>query len=131
MKKFLSALLLVFVSMSLSAQSFSINIIGDVPESAANLMQQRFTQMLSVGGLKVQEGATPLQVSPIVVEQMATPGAMSQSVVVLAINAKAGDVEETFTVKGVGKNDDDAWLRAVKQLIPTSRTAREFVKKLK
>ena len=56
---------------------------------------------------------------------------MSQKVLVLDIKARVGDVEEIFTVKGVGKDTNDAWLRAVKQILPSSRAAKEFVEKLK
>ena len=56
---------------------------------------------------------------------------MSQVALQLEIKAVAGEVEEVFPVKGVGENEADAWLRAVKQLLPRSKAARSFVEKLK
>jgi hypothetical protein len=62
---------------------------------------------------------------------MTTPGSIRQRVVVLDIVTTYGEIEETFNVKGVGKDDEDAWLRACKQVLPRSKQAQEFIQKLK
>ena len=115
-----------------SAQSFSVKVAGDIPEAAAKVLQQRFTQMLQGEGFSVEEDAADvLEISATVQERMETPGSMSQSVVVLNIKARAHEEEVVFTVKGVGKDDADAWLRAAKQVLPRSKQAQEFLAKLK
>ena len=131
MKRFLAAVALALTTFAAMAQSFSINISGEIPVEAKGVLLQRFTQMLESGGFAVEDEAQPLEVVASINESMTTPGSMSQKVLVLDIKATAGEVEEVFTVKGVGKDTDDAWLRAVKQLLPSSRAAKEFIEKLK
>lgn len=132
MKKmlFTGALLLLTV-LGLRAQSYVIRTEGEIPKEAEEVLVQRFTQMLEVGGLAVSEAGTPLTVGFEVKDRMETPGSMSQVALQLEIKAVAGEVEEVFPVKGVGENEADAWLRAVKQLLPRSKAARSFVEKLK
>ena len=113
-------------------QSFCIELNGEIPGEAAEVLLQRVTHMLEGGEFTVSEEATDtVKVNASVVEHMTTPGAMSQSVLVLDIKTSYGEIEETFTVKGVGKNDNDAWLRACKQVLPRSRQSQEFVERLK
>lgn len=115
-----------------SAQSFSIKVAGNIPEAAAKVLVQRFTQMLQGEGLDVADDAADvLTISANVQERMETPGSMSQSVLVLNVKARARGEEVVFTVKGVGKDDADAWLRAAKQVLPRSKQAQEFLAKLK
>ena len=130
MKRFLAVATLALVTFYAMAQSFSISISGDVPEGAKEVLEQRFVHMLESGGFTVEADATPLNVVATINESMTTPGSMSQKVLVVDIKATAGEVEEIFTVKGIGKDMNDAWLRAVKQLLPSSRTAKEFLQKL-
>ena len=130
MKRFLAAAVLALATFAAQAQSFSISISGDIPGEAKEVLVQRFTQMLESGGFTVEAEAQPLEIIPTINESMTTPGSMSQKVLVLDIKARAGEVEETFTVKGVGKDTNDAWLRAVKQLLPSSRAAKEFLQTL-
>lgn len=127
---FTGALLLLTV-LGLRAQSYVIRTEGEIPKEAEEVLVQRFTQMLEVGGLAVSEAGTPLTVGFEVKDRMETPGSMSQVALQLEIKAVAGEVEEVFPVKGVGENEADAWLRAVKQLLPRSKAARSFVEKLK
>ena len=47
------------------------------------------------------------------------------------LTAAVGKVQEVFPLKGVGENEADAWLRAVKQILPRSKAAQNFVEKLK
>ena len=131
MKRLFAAAALVLVSLGAMAQSFSIGISGDIPGEAKELLVQRFTQMLESAGFTVEADAQTIEIIPTINESLTTPGSMSQKVLVLDIKARVGDVEEIFTVKGVGKDTNDAWLRAVKQLFPSSRAAKEFVEKLK
>ena len=131
MKRFFAVTTLVFVTIAAMAQSYSISISGDIPGEAKELLTQRFTQMLEGGGFTVEADAQPLEVTASINESMTTPGSMSQKVLVLDIKAAVGEVEEIFTVKGVGKDTEDAWLRAVKQVLPSSRAAKEFLQKLK
>lgn len=127
---FTGALLLLTV-LGLRAQSYVIRTEGEIPQEAEKVLVQRFTQMLEAGGLTVSEAGTPLTVGFEVKDRMETPGSMSQVALQLEIKAAAGEVEEVFPVKGVGENEADAWLRAVKQLLPRSKAARSFVEKLK
>ena len=127
---FTGALLLLTV-LGLRAQSYVIRTEGEIPQEAEKVLVQRFTQMLEAGGLTVSEAGTPLTVGFEVKDRMETPGSMSQVALQLEIKAAAGEVEEVFPVKGVGENEADAWLRAVKQLLPRSKAARTFVEKLK
>ena len=131
MKRLFAAAALVLVSVGAMAQSFSIGISGDIPGEAKELLVQRFTQMLESAGFTVEADAQTIEIIPTINESLTTPGSMSQKVLVLDIKARVGDVEEIFTVKGVGKDTNDAWLRAVKQILPSSRAAKEFVEKLK
>ena len=127
---FTGALLLLTV-LGLRAQSYVIRTEGEIPQEAEKVLVQRFTQMLEAGGLAVSEEGTPLTIGIAVKDRMETPGSMSQVALQLEIKAVAGEVEEVFPVKGVGENEADAWLRAVKQLLPRSKAARSFVEKLK
>jgi len=127
---FTGALLLLTV-LGLRAQSYVIRTEGEIPQEAEKVLVQRFTQMLEAGGLAVSEAGTPLTVGFEVKDRMETPGSMSQVALQLEIKAVAGEVEEVFPVKGVGENEADAWLRAVKQLLPRSKAARSFIEKLK
>ena len=126
----MGALLLLTV-LGLRAQTYVIRTEGEIPQEAEKVLVQRFTQMLEAGGLAVSEAGTPLTVGFEVKDRMETPGSMSQVALQLEIKAAAGEVEEVFPVKGVGENEADAWLRAVKQLLPRSKAARSFVEKLK
>lgn len=141
MKKFLWAALLALTCLGAKAQDFRIEVAPDVPEEASALLVQRFAQMLEAGGLTVwtpseeaqeaPEGLRVLTVSHAVTSRMDTPGTLSQVALGIELTAAAGEVVQTFTVKGVGNDYADAWLRAVKQLLPRSRDAQAFVGRLK
>ena len=123
--------MLLLTVLGLRAQTYVIRTEGEIPQEAEKVLVQRFTQMLEAGGLAVSEAGTPLTVGFEVKDRMETPGSMSQVALQLEIKAAAGEVVEVFPVKGVGENEADAWLRAVKQLLPRSKAARSFVEKLK
>ena len=85
--------------------------------------------------LTVQDGAPvpetrTLTVPGMVVSRMETAGELSQVMLAVEVEASCGDVQATFPLKGVGTNEEDAWLRAVKQLLPRSKAAQAFVSQL-
>jgi len=131
MKKVVLIISLIWASISLQAQSYKLLFSEDIPSESVAVLQQRFTQMLKGGGLEVADAGTPLEVTAKVASRMETPGSMSQVALVIELTAKAGEVSETFSLKGVGEGDSDAWLRAVKQFLPKSKSALSFVEKLK
>ena len=113
------------------AQNYRLELTDSLPPAAGEMLLQRFAQMLEAGGLSVAEEGAPLQISARVKDRMETPGTISQVALQVDIRAVAGEVEEVFPVKGVGENEADAWLRAVKQILPRSKAALSFVDKLK
>ncbi len=131
MKKIVLILSLIWVAIGLQAQSYKLLFSDNIPSDAVTVLQQRFTQMLKGGGLEVADAGVPLEVTAKVTSRMETPGSMSQVALVIELTAKAGEVSETFPLKGVGEGDTDAWLRAVKQFLPKSKSALSFVEKLK
>ena len=112
------------------AQDFCLQVDESVPEAASRVLQQRFTQMLEAGGLGVSPDGTPLQIQAQVTSRMDTPGSISQVALTIELTASAGEVSEVFPLKGVGDSEADAWLRAVKQLLPRSKAAQSFVAQL-
>jgi hypothetical protein len=133
MKRLVISLVAVLCALvAAHGQSVCVVLKGEVPLEAAGVLVQRVTQILESGEFTVAEDAKDtVWVNANVVEHMTTPGSISQSVLVLDIVTAYGETEETFSVKGVGKNDEDAWLRACKQVLPRSRQAQEFIQKLK
>ena len=133
MKRLVISLVVLLGALTIAqGQSFCVILNGEIPAEAAPVLLQRVTQMLEGGDFAVTEEATDtVRVNASVVEHMTTPGSISQSVLVLDITTSYGEIEETFNVKGVGKDDEDAWLRACKQVLPRSRQAQEFIDKLK
>jgi len=124
-------LFLLLTAWALNAQSFKLVFSDNIPADARTLLAQRFEQMLKAGGLDVAEDGELLMVEGKVTNRMETPGSMSQVVLHVDLIAKTAAVSETFSLKGVGEGDSDAWLRAVKQLLPKSKSALGFVEKLK
>ena len=131
MKRIVSILFLLLTAWALNAQSFKLVFSDNIPADARALLEQRFEQMLKAGGLDVAEDGELLMVEGKVTNRMETPGSMSQVVLHVDLIAKTAAVSETFSLKGVGEGDSDAWLRAVKQLLPKSKSALSFVEKLK
>ena len=122
---------LLAATLGLQAQSYKLVLPEGIPADAAEVLERRFTRMVQGGGITLADDGAPLTVTAQVVSRVETPGSMSQTALTIDLVAKAGDVVATFPVKGVGEGDADAWLRAVKQLLPRSKTALEFVEKLK
>jgi hypothetical protein len=131
MKRIVCILFLFLTGLALQAQSYKLVLPEGIPADAAKVLEQRFTQMLQGSGITLADDGAPLTVTAQVVSRVETPGSMSQTALTIDLVAKAGDVVATFPVKGVGEGDADAWLRAVKQLLPKSKSALEFVEKLK
>ena len=141
MKKILWAALLALTCLGAKAQDFRIEVSPDVPKEASALLVQRFTQMLEAGGLSVwtpseegeeaPDGLRTLSIGFEVTSRMDTPGSLSQVALNIELTASEGDIVQTFAIKGVGDDYGDAWLRAVKQVLPRSRDAQNFVGRLK
>jgi len=141
MKKFLWAALLALTCLGAKAQDFRIEVAPDIPQAASTLLVQRFTQMLETGGLSVwtpseEEAEAPdglriLTIGYEITSRMDTPGSLTQVALNIELTASAGETSQTFPVKGVGDDYADAWLRAVKQVLPRSRDAQAFVGRLK
>ena len=131
MKRIVCILFLFLTGLALQAQSYKLVLPEGIPADAAKVLEQRFTQMLQGSGITWADDGAPLTVTAKVTSRVETPGSMSQTALTIDLVAKAGDAVATFPVKGVGESDADAWLRAVKQLLPRSKNALEFVEKLK
>ena len=117
-------LVLVSLLTGLVAWAQNITIGENVPQAAVEVLQPRLVQML-------QGVDAPLQVEARVVKQLETPGSMSQVALEIELTLRSGDAAETFLLKGVGENEADAWVRAMKQFLPRSKSAQGFVARLK
>lgn len=128
-------IVLVFAALLMAsfayARDYSIRVSADIPSEAAALLLQRFTQMLEAGGHSVSADGTPLEVTGVVKERMQTPGSMSQTALEIEVKAASGAAQAVFPLTGVGENEADAWLRAVKRLLPRSKEAQKFLEELK
>ncbi len=130
MRKFILSVFLFLSAWGLQAQEYKLVADASIPAEAAQVLVQRFTQVLSAGGLSVKEDAAQtIRLVPTVTSRME----VSDSNVALTIDltATVGEVSEVFPIKGVGENEADAWLRAAKLILPRSKAATSFVEKLK
>ena len=131
MKKWICSALLFFSFLACAyAQDYKIVADASIPAEAAQVLVQRFTQMLTGSGFSVsEEGADVVRLIPTVTSKME----VSDGQVALSIDLKAavGEISEVFPIKGVGENEADAWLRAAKLILPKSKAAQGFVEKLK
>jgi hypothetical protein len=121
--------MLVFALLltGLVAWAQNITIDENVPQAAVEVLQPRLVQMLQAGNV----ADAPLQVEARVVKQLETPGSLSQVALEIELTLRSGDAAETFLLKGVGENEADAWVRAMKQFLPRSKSAQGFVARLK
>ena len=131
MKKIALLIVSALMGLSLQAQSYKLAFASDIPADAVEVLQQRFTQMLEAGGLTVADEGTLLEIKAADVSSMLVNPNQNQVMLDIVLVARAGEVSETFNIKGVGNGEADAWLRAVKQLLPRSKAASQFVEKLK
>lgn len=129
MRRLVLTLILLLAAFVARAQQYTLKADEAIPSEAASVLVQRFTQMLEAGGLTVvEEGADVITLTPTVTDRTEVSGQVALTV---DLKAAAGEVEEVFPIKGVGENEADAWLRAVKQILPRSKAAQSFVGKLK
>ena len=121
--------MLVFALLltGLVAWAQNITIDENVPQAAVDVLQPRLMQMLQAGSV----ADAPFQVEARVVKQLETPGSLSQVALEIELTLRSGDAAETFLLKGVGENEADAWVRAMKQFLPRSKSAQGFVARLK
>lgn len=131
MKKMILLFCCLLGALSLQAQSFRLVFPEDIPASATEVLTQRFSQMLQGGGFKLADDGVPITLTSKIVSRDVTQGALGQVALEIELCADAGKAAETFVIKGVGDDDADAWVRAAKQLLPRSKTAQNFVQKLK
>lgn len=129
MKKLFVTLALLLSFACAYAQDYKLVADDAIPSEAAAVLVQRFTQMLEAGGFTVgEEGAQVITLTPTVTGRTEVSG---QVALTMDLTAAVGKVQEVFPLKGVGENEADAWLRAVKQILPRSKAAQNFVEKLK
>ena len=122
MKKVLITVALLMAGVVAWAQEMAFG--EEIPQAAVEVLQTRLVQMLK--GIDA-----PLQVEARVVKQLETPGSLSQVALEIELTLRSGDAAETFLLKGVGENEADAWVRAMKQFLPRSKSAQGFVAQLK
>ena len=125
MKKVLITVALLMAGVVAWAQEMAFG--EEIPQAAVEVLQPRLMQMLQAGSV----ADAPLQVEARVVKQLETPGSMSQVALEIELTLRSGEVAETFILKGVGENEADAWVRAMKQFLPRSKSAQGFVAQLK
>ena len=128
MNKFLLSLAALLTCVCVYARDYSIKVdTTSVPSAAKEVLVQRFTQMLEAGGHSIVADGKEILITGEVKDRMETPGSMSQIALSVVVRAYCGSVVAEFPLKGVGADDSDAWLRAVKRLLPRSKEAQAFV----
>lgn len=129
MKRTLIAILFAFFTLLSAAQPLRLQVSENVPEAAREVLVQRFTQMLEGGGFSLTEDTSAPVVNVTVDEKERTEN--SGTVLVLDVTADVKDITTTFTVRGLGSDADDAYLRAAKQILPQSKAAKVFLSAVK
>ena len=125
MKRVLITLALLVTGLVAGAQNITIG--EEVPQAAVEVLQPRLVQLLQSGNV----AEAPLQVEARIVKQLETPGSLSQVAMEIELTLRSGEESETFLLKGVGENEVDAWVRAMKQFLPRSKSAQGFVARIK
>ena len=131
MKRLITVALLSLFALTLSAQNVQLKFPESLSDDVRTILTQRFSQMLSSGGMTVGEEGSVVEISLAEVSRENAPGAVAQIVLQLEVTASCGGVKEVFPLKGVGSDENDARLRAVKMLLPRSKSAQAFVECLK
>lgn len=131
MKRLITAALLSLFAFILSGQNVQLKFSQELPGDVQTILSQRFTQMLSAGGLIVGEEGSAVEITVSETSRESAPGAVSQIALQLEVTASCGGVREVFPLKGVGADENDAMLRAVKMLLPRSKAAQAFTECLK
>ena len=111
-------------ALSIAAYAQNIHIGDEIPASAAAILKPRLEQMLKDGGV----ADVNLNVTAVVKEKTQVASGV---VLMLDLILCSGEVEEAFPLKGVGDNEADAYERAMKQFLPRSKAAQNFMDKLK
>lgn len=124
-KVFLTGLLAFLTCFGFAAGP--IRFGESVPEAVVPLLTQRLTTMLEAGNV----AEVPLEVHAVVTDRMETSGSIAQTALAIELVLQSGELRECFILKGIGADEGDAWLRAVKQFLPHSQAARSFVERLK
>ena len=128
MNKFLLTLAALLTCVCVYARDYSIKVdTTSVPSAAKEVLVQRFTQMLEAGGHSIVADGKEILITGEVKDRMETPGSMSQIALSVVVKASCGAAKAEFPLTGVGADDSDAWLRAVKRLLPRSKEAQAFV----
>jgi len=122
MKKLFLTLVLLLGAWVAYAQD--IHIGEEIPADAAAILKPRLEQMLKDGGVT----DVNLNVTAVVKEKTQVAAGV---VLMLDLILCSGEVEDAFPLKGVGDNEADAFQRAVKQFLPRSKAAQNFMEKLK
>lgn len=137
MNKILLLLTTALWALSLGAQTITLRPEGEIPAAAQEVLVQRFTQMIQQGGVSVGESPWVLSLSVEETDRMETSGSVSQTALSLEVRAtllcegrEEPALVQAFPVKGVGSDRDDAVLRAMKQILPRSKSSRAFVQAL-
>ena len=131
MNKFLLSAIALLTCVCVYAHDYSIKVdTTSVPSAAKEVLVQRFTQMLEAGGHTVSADAEEILVTGEVLDRMETPGEMNQTALSVVVKASCGAARAEFPLKGVGEDEADAWLRAVKRLLPRTKEAQKFVSSL-
>lgn len=130
MNRFLLSLAALLTCVCVYARDYSIKVDDSVPAAASEVLVQRITQMLEAGGHTVSEDGAVITVTGKVVDTMETPGSISQTALSIVVEASCGGAKGVFPLTGVGEDEADAWLRAVKRLLPRSKEAKAFVESL-
>ena len=132
LNKFLLAVAALLACVCVYARDYSIKIdTVSVPSAAQEVLVQRFTQMLEAAGHTVGDEGPVIHITGEVKDSMDTPGSMSQVALNVVVKATCGSAKAEFPLTGVGEDEADAWLRAVKRLLPRSKEAQKFVQELK
>ena len=131
MKRMITVALLSLFALTLSAQNVQLKFPESLSDDVRTILTQRFSQMLSSGGMTVGEEGSIVEISLEEVSRENAPGTVAQVVLQLEVTASCGGVKEVFPLKGVGSDENDARLRAVKMLLPRSKSAQAFVECLK
>ncbi len=131
MKRMITVALLSLFALTLSAQNVQLKFPESLSDDVRTILTQRFSQMLSSGGMTVGEEGSIVEISLAEVSRENAPGTVAQVVLQLEVTASCGGVKEVFPLKGVGSDENDARLRAVKMLLPRSKSAQAFVECLK
>jgi hypothetical protein len=130
MNKFLLSVLAFLTCVCVYARDYSIKVDDSVPAAASEVLVQRFTQMLEAGGHTVSADGPEILITGKVVDTMETPGSISQTALSIVVEASCGGAKGVFPLTGVGEDEADAWLRAVKRLLPRSKEAKAFTESL-